>query len=117
MLASCYILIVILLVERTHFLSSFVFFPHDSKNLTNLLTFVYQTGLMNSATYDAHAADIAFTPALVSLLQNFAFDFTGKSDLTAIPGTPVISTNRYPELFAPLCTGCSMITILKYGKH
>jgi hypothetical protein len=104
-------------VGQTNFVASFIFFPQDSKSdLTRILNFTFYAGMARLLQYDSFIADIAYTPAVASLLQHFAYDFTGKSLLTAVPGTPIFAANRYQEMYSPLCVDCSMITILKLGK-
>jgi hypothetical protein len=94
-------------------MASLLFFPTDSDDLSQLYNFTVTTLNAVANNYDSYLADQARMVGLVSIFQTFGLDFTGEA-FTEEYG--FVTPNRYPEIFAPICTDCSMITILKIGK-
>ena len=98
--------------DYPNMMSSLVFFPQDTDDLSQLYSFTIDTLEAIANNYDAYITDNARYVGLASIFQTLGFDFTP----AMMASYGIIAPNRYEELFAPICTNCTMITIGKIGK-
>jgi hypothetical protein len=90
-----------------------LFFPNDDEKGSQLYNFTLHTLEALQQHHDTNLWDKGFLPALATVFHSVGIQFDGSY---WFDNYGYSAPNLYPEMYDPICNGCSMLTVAKISK-